>query len=419
MAASPRVLVLGAGPAGLAAAIEAARGCTRVTLVDALPEPGGQIWRGQWRQGARGEAAHCFEALKALPLELRLRTRILFAPAPGLLAAEGPSGVSTLSYDRLILATGARERFLPFPGWTLPGVTGAGGLQAMAKGGLDLRGKRVVVAGSGPLLLAVAAQLRKLGAVVPVVAEQAPTSKLLRLLPGLLARPSKLVQALGFAGLPLRHGAWALRAEGQGRLERVLLRDGRGERWIDCDFLAVGFGLLPSLDAARMLGCEVEAGAVKVDALQRSSVEGVFAAGESTGVGGVGKALLEGRIAGCAATDQEPDPHWRGDLARERGFAARLDAAFALRPELRALPEPDTLVCRCEDIPFAALAACARGRDARLHARCGMGPCQGRSCGPATEFLFGWEPGGPRLPLFPAPFAALLAGHEPTDKELP
>jgi NADPH-dependent 2,4-dienoyl-CoA reductase/sulfur reductase-like enzyme len=409
------VLVLGAGPAGLAAAIAASKHGAAVTVVDALPEPGGQIWRGQWRGGAEGDAARCFEGVRSLPIGLLLRTRVVSAPAPGVLAAEGLEGPLALPYDRLVLATGARERFLPFPGWTLPGVAGAGGLQAMVKGGLDLRGKRVVVAGSGPLLLAVGAQLKKAGAKVVAIAEQAPLSRLLTLGASLLARPSKLAQALSFSGLPVSTGSWVVRAEGEDRLRRVLVHRGGRESLIDCDHLACGFGLVPALEAAQMMGCGTKDGSVTVDACQRTSVPDIFAAGESTGVGGVEKALVEGRIAGLAAADREPEALALAPRAsRERAFVARLESAFALRPELRALPDAETLVCRCEDVPFGALRSCERGRDARLHLRCGMGPCQARVCGPATAFLFGWEPGGPRIPLFPAPAAALLVGAEPS-----
>lgn len=409
------VLVLGAGPAGLAAAVTAARAGARVTVVDLLPEPGGQVWRGLWRSLHPGAAAPWFSALRELPIDLRLRTRAVTAPAPGRLGVEGPGGPGGIAYDRLVLATGARERFLPFPGWTLPGVLGAGALQALVKGGLEVRGRRVVVSGSGPLLWAVGAHLREAGAEVVRVAEQAPLGNLLPLAGPLLRHPGKLRQAAGFLGLPFRSGAWVLRAEGDGRLERVLLREGGRERWVPCDLLACGFGLLPALEAAQMLGCATLDGRVVVDSLQRTSVADIFAAGEPTGVGGLDKALLEGRVAGLAAAGREADAKALAPQVRaERAFVRALEAAFALRRELRALPEPDTVFCRCEDVAYGQLLPLSRGRDARLHARCGMGACQGRTCGPAAAFHFGWEPGGPRQPLFPAAFAALLNDREQT-----
>src|SRR6185295_1674164 len=161
------LLVVGAGPAGMAAAWRAAESGLRVSVVDDNPAAGGQIWRG-----GPPEAQVWFERIRSV--ELINGARVFQQPEPGMLLAETNSGVCELSYKSLVLATGARERFLPFPGWTLPNVMGAGGLQALVKTGLPIEGKRVVVAGSGPLLLAVAAYLRGHGANVLLIAEQAP-----------------------------------------------------------------------------------------------------------------------------------------------------------------------------------------------------------------------------------------------------
>jgi len=417
VAEAPRILVVGAGPAGLAAGLAAAGAGAAVTLVDALPEPGGQIWRGRWSRPPAGASAPWFRALRASAITLRLGRRVVTAD-PGHLGLVGPDGAERVPYDRLVLATGARERFLPLPGWTLPGVLGAGGLQALVKGGLDVRGQRVVVAGTGPLLLAVAAHLRQRGARVLLVAEQAPAAALLPLLPGLLARPGLLAQSLSFLGLPLRLGTWVARAEGAGRLRAVHLAGAGGPRVLEADLLACGFGLVPNLDLARLLGCATAAGQVTVDPLLRTSRTGVFAAGEATGVGGVAKSLAEGRIAGLMAAGQEALA--RPLLAaaeRTRAWGRALEAAHALRPELRRLGEPDTILCRCEDVTLGAVEPYARGREARLQTRCGMGRCQGRTCGPAAEFLFGWDPGGPRQPLVPTTCAELIGAL--TDPEHP
>lgn len=404
MAERLRVLIIGAGPAGLAAAQAASEGGATVTLVDALPEPGGQIGRGRWR--AEPGAAD-FKVLREGRATFLGSTRVL-AALSGALGVLGPEGSARLPYDRLVLATGARERFLPFPGWTLPGVLGAGGLQAMVKGGLDVRGRRVVVAGTGPLLLAVADHLRRRGAAVLAVAEQAPRAALAPLLPHLLRHPARLTQAWGFRGLPLRFGSWIVRAEASERGLRLHLHTPRRLERLDADLLATGFGLLPTLDLAQVLGCVLEGGRVRVAEDLRTSVAGVFAAGESTGVGGEEKARAEGRLAGLAAVGRAAEPALRRTVQAGRAWAEALERAYALRPELRDLPEADTLLCRCEGRTFADLQGFVRGRDARLQARCGMGLCQGRTCGPMTEFLFGWAPGGPRLPLVPATFAECL-----------
>ena len=324
-----------------------------------------------------------------------------------------PQGVRRLRPQRTILATGATELFLPFPGWTLPSVTGAGGLQAMTKSGLAVRGKRVVVAGTGPLLLAVAAGLRQHGARVLGVAEQASASSLARF--GALAarQPSSRAQALGLAsalaGVPYWPSSYPLRAEGDGQLERVTLRRGGREVTLACDFLAAGFGLVPELTLARLLGCQLEGGAVRVDAWQQTSVAGVYAAGEPTGIGGVGKALFEGQVAGRAATGQiERLKEAPAEAKRHAAFVAGLQRHFALRPELRTLAQPDTVVCRCEDVRHAELQPHATWTAAKLQTRCGMGTCQGRVCGPAAAALYGWAAAGPRSPLLPVPISQLI-----------
>jgi NADPH-dependent 2,4-dienoyl-CoA reductase/sulfur reductase-like enzyme len=339
--------------------------------------------------------------------------RIIAEPEEGVLLGEGVDTLYELRFDKLILATGARERFLPFPGWTLPNVVGAGGLQAMVKMGLPIRGKRVVVAGTGPLLLAVAAYLRAQGACVLLVAEQTPLSRLLWLGWGLWRYPSKSVQALllrgQLLGVPYRTNCWPIAAEGEGKLERVTLRCGSRTWVVRCDYLACGFHLVPNVELARLLGCELLHGFVRVNALQETSRPNVFCAGEPTGIGGVELALLEGQIAGYAAA---------GDLKRARSlfaarnrwrlFAERLHRAFTLRPELKDLPDAQTIICRCEDITLERLERFCSWREAKLQTRCGMGPCQGRICGPIVEFLFGWHVDSVRPPIFPARVVSLI-----------
>ena len=154
------VLVVGGGPAGIAAAVRSAEASVRVGLVDDNANFGGQIWRGGPESQTDTPAAQWISRLRNAGVVFLNGLRVFHQPDSGVLLAEGGDDVHTLRYSKLILATGARERFLPFPGWTLPNVTGAGGLQALVKCGLPIRGKCVVIAGSGPLLLAVAAYLR-------------------------------------------------------------------------------------------------------------------------------------------------------------------------------------------------------------------------------------------------------------------
>jgi len=395
------VVVVGAGPAGLAAACRAAECGKRVAMLDDNPQAGGQIWRGLSK-----EAAAWMRRAERLEVEWVAGARVFDAPAPNRLAVELFESECRVGYGKLILATGARERFLPFPGWTLPNVMGAGGLQALTKSGLPVAGKRVVIAGSGPLLLAVARYLKAHDVDVRLVAEQAPRAAVLRF--GLTLGPRKLVQALtlraGLVGVPYMTDCWPVSAQGREKLESVTLRRASGKTWTEtCDYLACGFGLIPNVELAVLLGCRLSGTGVEVDGAQRTSVKDVYAAGEITGIGGLELSLVEGEIAGYDAAGRGGESQGLSmALESHRRFASALEKAFALRAELRDLPRPDTLVCRCEDVTMERVRACSNWREAKLHTRCGMGPCQGRICGGAVEFLLGWQSESVRPPLFPA-----------------
>jgi NADPH-dependent 2,4-dienoyl-CoA reductase/sulfur reductase-like enzyme len=312
----------------------------------------------------------------------------------------------------MVLATGARELFLPFPGWTLPNVLGAGGLQAMVKSGLPIAGRSVVVAGSGPLLLAVASFLKKKGAVVRSIAEQAPMGKLARFGAGLWSDPDKLQQAIGLrislGGVPYRAGWWPVEALGDDSVRAVTLTNGRRTRTEPCDYLACGFGLVPNLELPTLLGCDLGPDGTVVDQWQRTTVPGVFCAGEAAGIGGLDSAWLEGKVAGLAAVGKlDGARYFFRDRDKARRFARRLERTFALRDELKRLARPETIVCRCEDVTAGALASRTSWVDAKLQTRCGMGPCQGRICGGAVRFLYGWPRGSVRPPIFPTAVANL------------
>lgn len=417
------VLVVGAGPAGIAAAVTAGQCGQRVALLDDNPAPGGQIWRS----GAHPPVpAHAwFMRLEASPVARLQGWRVVDCPEPGVVTAERNPGVASprpnelsvehcanFGYSKLILATGARERFLPFPGWTLPNVMGAGGLDAMVRGGLPIAGKRVVVAGTGPLLLAVAAHLAERGAKILAVCEQAVLARLARFAVGIVREPAKLWQGAGYSFRMgpgrLRCGCWPVAAHGNDRLRAVTLRQGKKQWDVDCDYLACGFHLVPNAELAALLGCRIEEGFVATDATMRTTVDGVYCVGEPTGIGGVDLSLLEGQIAGWAASGRGAQAQKCAAQRRTRlGFVHALRETCTLNPQLRTLAADETIVCRCEDVRYSALRQRASWREAKLHTRCGMGPCQGRICGAATEFLFGWGADSVRPPIFPARVASL------------
>lgn len=208
-------------------------------------------------------------------------------------------------------------------------------------------------------------------------------------------------------GVPYKMGHWPLRVEGTDRVEGVKLTNGRRQWTLPCDLVACGFGLVPNTELATLLGCKIQAGSVNVDSSQQTSVPGVFSAGEATGIGGLEQMLVEGQIAGYAATGQgSAAERLFARRERARRFARRLEAAFALRPELRALPTADTLVS-LRGRALQSIGDITHRCAAKLHTRCGMGRARGRVCGPAVEYLFGWEPASVRPPIFPVPLGHL------------
>lgn len=411
------LLIIGAGPAGMAAALAAAPSGISIALLDDNPLPGGQIWR----DGPRAQLPVLASEMRAQlqhhgNIQLHSTSKVVAFAGPKRLLLENAEDGWVLAYDKLILCTGARELLLPFPGWTLPGVTGAGALQALIKGGLPVAGQRIVIAGSGPLLLAAAATAMKNGAEVVRIAEQASLGSVGGFAAGLWRWPNKMIQAMALASGAYRTSAHVLCAVGADRLEAVQMRIGKRTEEIACDGLACGFGLVPNVEIATALGCRIENRAIAVDQWQASSLADHYAAGECTGFGGSELALVEGRIAGLVAAGQRDQARecWP-ERKRWQAFADRLNRAFTLDPALKQLAKPDTLVCRCEDVAYSNLASHSSWTAAKLNTRCGMGACQGRVCATAAQTLFGWDPPQPRPPFSPARIATLACLDEACD----
>ncbi len=406
------VAVIGAGPAGIAAAVTAAEAGANVLMIDEARTPGGQIWRESAAPTHLPRRARRWLTRLSRSSVRRVRATAVAPCGTGRLLLESQERAVELRYDALIVATGARELFLPFPGWTLPGVIGAGAAEALARGGASFEGMRTIVAGSGPLLLPTATAVAGSGARVRMIVEQALAARVREFASQLLFRPGKLVEAARYRArlfaTRYRPGTWVAAARGSSKLEALVLTDGR-KTWMEpCDLLCCGFGLVANVELPRLLGCRIENGGVWVDENQRTNVPGVFCAGEVTGIGGADLALGEGMVAGAAAAGRNAiSSPWRTQRVRDRRFASEIARAFALRPELRRLADPGTFICRCEDVPFEALDPSWSAREAKLYTRAGMGPCQGRVCGPALRFLFGWEPDSVRPPISPVALSTL------------
>jgi NADPH-dependent 2,4-dienoyl-CoA reductase/sulfur reductase-like enzyme len=436
------LLVAGGGPAGVAGALTAALAGLRVALVDSGQRLGGQYFRhtaaDETGPGAKPDLARFLRQARAL----EARADVLLRHQAWNVSRE-PDGdlvlrcvtrngdgerVAELRGRRLLIATGAHDRPLPFPGWDLPGVLTAGGAQALLKGSGVVAGRRVVVSGTGPFLLPVAAGLAAAGARVLGVHEANGGLGLAR---HPLHALSKAGEAAGYAAalarhrVPYRTRQAVVAAHGDREVEAVTLArldaawNVLATRVVECDTVAVGYGFVPQIELGTQLGCATRHDAdgspvLAVDAALRTSVPGVWAAGEPTGVAGWRPAETEGRVAGYAIAADAGRPATAGPdgvpavLARrrERGraFGAALQRAYPVMPGWRTWLRDDTLVCRCEEVPLArvreAQALGATGaRAVKLLARPGMGWCQGRICGYAVSCLAGEPPQPPRRPI--------------------
>ncbi|WP_262057489.1 FAD-dependent oxidoreductase [Streptomyces sp. STR69] len=476
----PHLAVIGAGPAGLAATVAAAAHGVRVTLLDSAALAGGQFYRQPaaelraarpqalhhrwrtWRRLSDALARHV-EAGRVTHLtdhhiwfverrSNREGDRTADGSSPrdsftvhALLGPEQEVPVE-IRADAVLLATGGYEKVLPFPGWTLPGVLSAGGAQAMLKGSLAVPGRTAVVAGTGPLLLPVATGLAAAGVEVAALIESADLKAFARRPRTFAAQPGKVAEGAQYAAQLLRHRIKLLtrhtvvEAHGAERLEAVTVAaldtDGRvrpgTERRLACDTLAVGHGMLPHTDLTETLGCRLEGLDVHVDDEQRTDVPGVWAAGETTGIGGADLALAEGHIAGRSAaarlTGAVPDPRGWATAAKSRTglreFFAALDTVYAPPACWTDLVTDDTVVCRCEEVTGGAIREAVAGlgagdvRTVKLLTRAGMGWCQGRMCGPAVAGLAGCEPTPPRRPFArPVPLGVLARAGAAEDDE--
>ena len=420
------VLIVGAGPAGMSAAIEAQARSARVIVVDEAARPGGQIYRQTYRPSTRGgafaDAGELARKERLIGAFERLCDKIEYRPSTAAFALFGSrelhvangAGTEVLHADSVVLTSGVREIAIPFPGWTTPGVMYAGGVQALLKAQSVLAGRRIVVAGAGPLPIVVAAQLLRAGGEVASLATLNSLAATARELHALWKGRDIVLEGLRYlatvirAGVPRLSGFVPVRVQGREQVESVLLarvdRDGsiipNTEREIACDVVAVNYGFASNSELALMAGVAMRhdrpgGGWVPVvDEFGRTSVPGIFVAGDAAGLRGALVAEAEGRIAGAAAAQCEKikSAQFRVGLSQDLAQRERLVAfQSAVQSMLRVpiglwrLATDDTVVCRCENVTASALRdAFAAGHltpnTIKRVTRAGMGWCGGRTC---------------------------------------
>ena len=467
------VVVIGGGPAGITAAVAARRHGATVALLDENPAAGGQVYRATPAGLAASAVAtpeqvegDRLRALLGLSGAVTLFGHTVWSVGPGFridaIGTVDASGPLALTAFKLIVATGTSERVVPFPGWTTPGVIGLAAATILLKSQRMLPGRATIVAGCGPLLIAVAAGILKSGGHVVAVVDVAGAKDWLVRLPALLSRPDLLARgarwlgAIRMARVPLfsRHALRAVREQGNALEVSIGPVDADGapapgaERTLTADCVAVGNGLVPGNEVSRVLRAQHRYEAPRggwvaaTDAWGRTSVPGLYVVGDGSGIAGAAVAEHHGELAGLAAvhdlgrlpasTFAHDCNNARRRFDRARRFGGAMAGLMAIRPAQVAAIAEGTIVCRCEDVTRGEI---ERAIDDGAHevnqvkawTRCGMGPCQGRSCGDVIAEIVARRVGGRqaagfftgRLPLRPVSLAAVTGDYVYADIPIP
>jgi D-hydroxyproline dehydrogenase subunit alpha len=461
------VVVVGAGPAGLSAALQASLAGASVTIVDEYARPGGQYFKQPPAQftlldrSAMGRdyqaGVDLMSAVEQGRIQVFTDTLVWAAFEPTVLEIYRGGKCQQISAGRIVVATGAYDRPMAFPGWTLPGVITSGAAQTLLKNQWVLPGSRVLMAGTGPFQLPVAAHLVKAGATVVALLEASKVSAgWITRVPAVWKHLGKVREAQDYLGtllkarIDMRPGWTVLEARGTDQVEEAVIVQmdddwhpvAGTEKTLEVDTICLGFGFVPSLQLPRLLGCnsvwdaDLTTWVTNHDVDQRTSVSEVFVAGETTGIGGHDVAIGEGAVAGVkAAADlgrlsvDEAEKRLakvRGDLKNQREFADYLNKTFSIKPGIYELVRDDTLICRCEEVTAAEIARAAAEWNGSLRTikqltRAGLGNCQGRICGSLVAQIAARASGKsveevgldtPRPPIKPIPLAAIAETAE-------
>jgi NADPH-dependent 2,4-dienoyl-CoA reductase/sulfur reductase-like enzyme len=448
--------VIGAGPAGMAAATLAAEIGLDTVVIDEQDAPGGQIYRGIERAEDGSPLGNDYLAGKRLAAALRdsgatylPATTVWHIDPDGTLSLISAAGARTLRARRILIATGAIERPVPIPGWTLPGVMTAGAAQIMLKSAGLVPSGRTVLAGQGPLVWLVAGQLVRAGAPPALILETTSFGNYHfaahRLLAALwparraLAKGAGLIREVKRAAIPIVHCATGLATRGRDHLETVVWNDGETH----ADLLLLHEGVIPNTQISLALQLDHRWDAAQlcwrpvVDEWGATALSTISIAGDGGGIAGAEAAALSGRLAALDAAsfldkidpaerDRRARPT-RAALRRERAIRPFLDALYRPAPAV-LVPADDVIACRCEEIAVAQIRRAAQlgaqgPNQAKAFTRCGMGPCQGRICGPTVSAVMAATLGKPvaaigtyrpRAPYKPITLGALAGLAEPT-----
>ena len=466
------LVVLGAGPAGVAAANVASKEGAEVVIIDENSSAGGQIYRAppnefqpqnsfksdEFREGEKQR-----NILENSNLTALFKHRVWSVSSDLVVSTVGPNGLSSWHARSLIIANGALERIIPFPGWTIPGVIGLAASTILLKSQYVLPGQSTVVAGCGPLLIAVANGIIKSGGKVSAIIDLNSKSDWIKAFPRLLSRPDQLFKGMSWfanimkAGIKLYGGHAVTNTKQVDNVLRISIApinsagsilDSKNLKIVEGDCLAIGHGMFPSTEITRLLKAKhiydpLKGGWVPlIDDDFRSSIPGVYIAGDATGISGAFSAVQKGRIAGMAAvrdlnvmSSQKYKAKIKSELIilkKNENFGKAAVRLMKFRPELIQTITSETFVCRCEDVFRSeideAIESGARDlNQLKAWTRCGMGPCQGRTCSEAIEAILASKVGSRELagqwtgrtPLRPVPIEQIIGKYTYEDIPIP
>ena len=466
------LVVLGAGPAGVAAANVASKEGAEVVIIDENSSAGGQIYRAppnefqpqnsfksdEFREGEKQR-----NILKNSNVKALFKHRVWSVSSDLVVSTVGPNGLSSWHARSLIIANGALERIIPFPGWTIPGVIGLAASTILLKSQYVLPGQSTVVAGCGPLLIAVANGIIKSGGKVSAIIDLNSKSDWIKAFPRLLSRPDQLFKGMSWfanimkAGIKIYGGHAVTNTKQVDNVLRISIApinsagsilDSKNQKIVEGDCLAIGHGLFPSTEITRLLKAKhiydpLKGGWVPlIDDDFRSSIPGVYIAGDATGISGAFSAVQKGRIAGMAAvrdlnvmSSQKYKAKIKSELIilkKNENFGKAAVRLMKFRPELIQTITSETIVCRCEDVFRSeideAIESGARDlNQLKAWTRCGMGPCQGRTCSEAIEAILASKVGSRELagqwtgrtPLRPVPIEQIIGKYTYEDIPIP